>query len=143
MQRSRTIDIDAPPDVVWAIWSDVERWREWTRGVERTELLSKGPLAVGLRARVHQPKLPPAVWTVTELDPGRRFVWISDAPGGRFAGFHQVEPRGAGSRASLGLVYDGPVARLVGWLTASITERYLDYEAQGLKRASEARVASA
>jgi hypothetical protein len=37
----------------------------------------------------------------------------------------------------LAISFEGPVARLVGWLSRSLTERYLRLEAAGLKARSE------
>lgn len=139
MDRTRSIDIAAPPDIVWAVWSDIERWLEWTASVARVERFEQGPLAIGHRARVWQPKLPTAVWRVTKLEPGRGFEWESVSPGARVIGYHWIEPQGSGSRARLGVVFSGPVGLLVGWLTRSLTERYLGLEAAGLKARSEAR----
>ena len=43
-----------------------------------------------------------------------------------------------GTRAALTLHYEGRLARLIGRLTKGITNRYLNYEAEGLRRRSEA-----
>lgn len=139
MELTRSIDIHASPDVVWAVWSDVERWPEWTGSVSHIERFEQGPLAIGHRARVRQPKLPTAVWRVTKVEAGRGFEWVSASPGARVTGYHWVEPQGSGSRARLGIVFAGPIARLVGLLTRSLTERYLELEANGLKARSERR----
>ena len=139
MDLTRSIDIQASPDAVWAVWSDVERWPEWTASVSRVERFDQGPLAVGHRARLRQPKLPVAVWQVTKLEQGRGFEWVSASPGARVTGYHWIEPRGDGSRARLGVVFSGPIALLVGWLTRALTERYLGLEAEGLKARSEER----
>jgi hypothetical protein len=56
---------------------------------------------------------------------------------------HAVRPFGAGSRASLSVQFAGPVSRLAGRLTRSLTDRYLALEADGLKQRSEERAASA
>ena len=139
MQYSKTIDIHAPPEVVWAVWSDVERWPEWAASVSRVELLDPGPLAVGLRARVRQPKFPTAVWRVTDVREGREFTWVSTSPGAHVIGVHRIEPRAGSTRATAAISFEGPVARLVGWLSRSLTERYLGLEAAGLKARSEER----
>ena len=139
MELTRSIDIQAPPGAVWAVWSDVERWPEWTASVSRVERFEQGPLAIGHRARVRQPKLPTAVWQVTKLEVGRGFEWESVSPGARVIGYHWIEPQGSGSRVRLGIVFSGPIARLVGWLTRSLSERYLQLEANGLKARSEVR----
>ena len=143
MQLSRSVEIDAPPEVVWAVWSDVERWPEWTPSVSRVERLDPGPLAVGQRVRVRQPKFPTAVWRVTSVEPARSFSWVAESPGARVTGMHRIEPRpDGGSRATMGLRFEGPVARLVAWLTRARTDHNLDLEAAGLKRRSEARAAA-
>jgi uncharacterized membrane protein len=133
------VDIAAPPDVVWAVMSDVERWHEWTASVRSIRLLDDKPLAVGSRAVVRQPKFPPAVWKVTAIDPGRSFTWKSGAPGMWVYGHHSVRPAAGGSRATLGLHYEGMLGQLLSRMTRGITERYLALEAAGLKRRSEDR----
>ena len=139
MHLTDSIDIQAPPEAVWAVWSDVERWPEWTASVSRVERTGAGPLAAGQRARVRQPGFPPATWRVTAVEEGRGFTWVSESPGARVTGSHRIEPRDGGSRATLGIAFAGPIARLVGWLSRSRTERYLRLEAVGLKARSEAR----
>ena len=133
----KSIDIDAPADVVWAVMSDGERWPEWTASVTSVRRLDKGPLRIGSRALIRQPRFPPAVWTVTTLEPGHRFVWKSGMPGMWVYGDHSAAPITHGTRATLRLSYDGLLARIMGRMTHGITNRYLDMEAAGLKRRSE------
>jgi carbon monoxide dehydrogenase subunit G len=137
MTFSRVIDIAAPPSRVWAIMSDVERWSEWTASIASIERLDPGPLKVGSRARVRQPRLPPAVWTVTAVDPGRSFTWISDSRLAPASGHHAVEPAQAGSRATLSLRFETRLGAIVGRVSRRLIDRYLDLEAAGLKRRSE------
>ena len=117
--------------------SDAERWHEWTRSVTSIRMLDGNPIRVGTRALVRQPKFPPALWTVTALDPGRSFTWESGAPLIRVYAHHAVEPTPQGSRAALRLHYEGPVGRMLARMTRGITNRYLQLEATGLKRRSE------
>jgi hypothetical protein len=137
-----SVDIAAPPDVVWAIMADAERWHEWTPSVRSIRLLDGGPLRVGSRAMIRQPKFPPAMWTVTALDTGRAFTWTSGASGLRVYAHHSVEPAPVGARVTLRLHYEGVIGRLIGRLTRDITNRYLGFEAAGLKRRSEERAGS-
>ena len=142
MQLSDSIDIDASPEIVWSVWSDVERWPEWTAGISSVEFLDPGPLRVGLRARVRQPKFPAAVWHVMSMNvPGASpevgFRWVSTSPGARVTGDHRIEPRGQGSRVTLSVTFEGPVAKLVGWMSRKLSQHYLRLEATGLKARSE------
>jgi len=73
MAIERIIDIDAPREKVWTVMTDVERWPEWTASVTSVALLDKAPFDVGSHARLCQPRLPVAVWTVTVFEPERYF----------------------------------------------------------------------
>ena len=143
MQFSITTDIDAPPDVVFAVLGEVERWPEWTPTVTRVERLgdASAPLAPGARLRIVQPKVPPADWTVTEVEAGRGFRLVSHSPGATVEANHRVEPAGAGdrSRVTLSVTFRGLLGRLIGWMMRGLNERYLAQEANGLKQRSEAR----
>lgn len=143
MEISRTVEIDAPAEIVWEVWSDVERWPEWTEGVTRVEVLADDKtLAVGIRVRIGQPKFPTVVWEVTSVEEGRFFEWVSVSPGARITGRHKIEARAdGGSIAAMSLRYEGLIANLVARLTRSLTDRYIDLEAAGLKKKSEARAA--
>jgi hypothetical protein len=50
---------------------------------------------------------------------------------------HFIEPTPEGSRATLSLDLQGVFGGVFGRLTRGITERYLAYEARGLKARSE------
>jgi hypothetical protein len=130
-------DVDAPAERVWQVMSDVDRWHEWTPSIISIKRVGSGPFAVGSQALVRQPKLPPALWTVTAIEPGRSFTWASTGPGLRVVGHHQVEPSGARSRALLSLEFQGIFGGLLGWILKGINDRYLAFEVSGLKARSE------
>jgi hypothetical protein len=131
--------IAAPPARVWPVMSDVERWPEWTQSVTKVERLETGPMGPGARARVFQPKLRPAVWTVTDWRPGSSFTWESRTPGLRAVGLHEALPEGGGTRARLAVRFEGPLAGLVAWLAGGLTLRYIQLEAAGLKARAEGK----
>lgn len=112
---------------------DVERWPEWTASITRVKRLSPGPLQVGSRVRIDQPKLPRAFWRVTELRPGASFTWISRAPGVRVTARHTAEAIAIGTRVTLSIHYEGLLGALVARWTGDLNERYLALEADGLK----------
>jgi len=130
---SRTVEIPAPPALVWLVMADVERWPEWTPSVSRVKRLSFGPLQVGSRARIHQPKFPPAWWRVTELNPGAGFTWVSRAPGVRVVAGHRIEPAATGCRVTLSVRYEGWFGPWLARWTRDLNECYLGLEANGLK----------
>ena len=128
-----TVEVPAPPPLVWSVMADVERWPEWTPSISRVKRLSHGPLQVGSRARIYQPKLPPASWRVTELNPGVSFTWVSLAPGVRVTARHTTEACAIGSRVTLSVHYGGCLGALLALWTRPLNERYLALEANGLK----------
>jgi uncharacterized membrane protein len=136
---STTIDIKAPPQRVWAVLSDIEGWPEWTPSVKSVERLDSGPLVVGTRARLRQPKLRPAIWQITKVERGSSFTWTTRSPGLRVTAHHVIEPvkKGSASRVTLSVEFSGVLSPIVAWLTRSLNERYLGLEAAGLKRRSE------
>ena len=135
MRFEATIGVSAPPERVFDVYSDVERWPDWTQSVTSVERLDHGPLQVGSRARVKQPRLPVAVWEVTELVPGRSFTWVARGPGIVTTGSHAVTREANGERVKVtaSLEQGGVLGPLLGLLTKRLTNRYLDIEVRGLK----------
>ena len=134
---SISIDIKATAERVFDVMCDVTRWSEWTPSVTSIKRLDSGPFVVGSRAVIRQPKFPPALWTISAIEPGRSFTWFNRAPGIRVFAHHLVEPTTTGSRATLSLRYEGLFGEVLAWLADDITRRYLFMEAGGLKGRSE------
>lgn len=133
----RQVEVHATPDRVWAVLGDVERWPEWTASISRVNLYTGTPLEVGSRAIVKQPRFPAAQWLVTDVEPGRGFVWVSIGPGLTVTARHEIEPIVDGCRVTLSLEYTGFMARVVLRFTRGISERYVALEAAGLKARAE------
>lgn len=137
MHTEVIIDINAKPECVWDVLTDVERWPEWTSSVNSVQKLTEGPLAKGSRTRIFQPKVPPAVWTVTEIDPGRFFEWETSSPAINSVARHRVEATSTGSRVTLSVEQTGLFAVLIGFWLKRISLKYVRMEAEGLKKRSE------
>lgn len=129
-----TRQVDAPPERVWEVMIDVARWPEWTPTVTSVEPLDGGPLAVGSRVRIRQPRLATATWVVTEVAPGHRFTWEATAPGIRSVATHEVVAEGYGSRVSLAVTQHGPMGAVAALVWRRLTQRYVDLEAVCLGR---------
>ena len=131
-----SVTINAPIEVVWSVFTDVERWPTWASSFTSVELID-GPLRLGAKARIRQPRLPTVVWEVTEWEPGRARTWTARGPGARTDASHRLTEVGGGTRAEQSIVSSGPIGRLAAWVWRSLTRRYLAIEAAGLKRRSE------
>jgi uncharacterized membrane protein len=138
MITDNAVEIDAPATVVWDVYSDVERWPEWTASVTRLVALDGPGIAVGKRFEIKQPRMPKLVWQVTEVTPGASWTWVQRSPGGLTVARHDVIAESDGrTKVRLQIDQRGPVGALVGLLMRGMTKRYLELEAAGLKARSE------
>jgi len=133
-----SIRIDAPPDVVWSVMAEVERWPEWAASIRRVEPLDGATIAAGRRYRIAARGVPPAIWRVTELDEGRSFHWATTS-GIRITAGHAIEADGSRSKVMLSIATRGVLAALFGPPIALLSRRNMRLEAEGLKRRSEER----
>lgn len=120
--------------------ADVERWPEWTASMSEVRLVEVDRLAVGVRARVRQPKLPPTTLEVTALEPQRGFTWVAKSPGVTFVGTHALAATDQGVMVTLGVSFRGALAGVIGLFTSRMTRRCVQMEAEGLERRSESAV---
>ena len=138
MDLERSVDVAADLTRTWAALVDIESWPRFSRSMRSVERLDEGPLRVGSRARVRQPGSPALVWEVTVLRPHEVFTWVATTAGVRIVGDHRLAPNPDGTtHLTLGIEQSGALAGLVGALTRRRTSRFLDWEADGLRRAGE------
>lgn len=135
---STSAEIDATPEEVWAVLSDLEHMPDWTPSMRSVEIIDgPNPPDVGTQVRIEQPELPLAIWLMDEWDPPRHFAWITEAPGVTTQAEHLVEVLPGGrSRVTLAITQTGSLAWLVGGMVRKRTREYVDAELAGL----EARV---
>lgn len=133
-------EIAAPAEVVWQVFSAVERWPEWTESVTKLTALDGPELRPGARFEIRQPRFPKLVWEVTAVEPGASWTWVTRSPGATTTATHNVRPAGP-DRTVVEQVLDqgGVLGGLVARLMAATTRRYLEMEAAGLKARSEER----
>ena len=138
MFNEDSVEIDALPQLVWDVFSDVERWPEWTASVTSLVGLDGPVLAVGKRFAIKQPRMSKLIWKVTEIDPGSSWTWVQRSPGVLVSARHDVIAQPGGRtlvRQQLG--QRGVIGALVGRLMLKKTRRFLGLEAQGLKARAE------
>jgi hypothetical protein len=80
---------EAEPDAVWKLWTDVVRWPEWDVSKEISRL--DGPFEVGSVGWAKQRGNLGGTFTITELEPGRRWLTECPVPLGRVTFGHQLE----------------------------------------------------
>ena len=55
MHFEDSVEIDAPAQLVWEVFSDVESWPEWTASVTSLVARDGAGLAIGKRFAIKQP----------------------------------------------------------------------------------------
>lgn len=138
VEFNEEIMIAAAPTRVWAILAALEQWPTWTPSMSALECLEPGPPGIGMRVRITQPRLRPAVWEIDDWRSGRGFSWFTRSPGLRLYASHALEACEGGCVLRLCLRLEGLLARPVAWLAGRITRQYMAQEARGLKHQAEA-----
>ena len=136
MHIDNTLAIAAPVHRVWDLTIDIERWPTLTPTILSVERIDDGDLRVGSSARVRQPRMPLAVWTVTELEPLSRFVWEAQILGSRFVGGHHLTSMSDGTRNVLTLDVSGWTAGLLAVTAGSAMRQAIATENDGFRRAA-------
>lgn len=131
------IQIDAPPDIVWQVTEDIERWPTWTPTMTSVKRIDRGPIGVGTTAFVKQPGEPEATWVVTEFASGRLFAWETRRPGLRMLATHEVSASGDGTKNILRFEVRGPVAVVLWPVVRRTIGQVLKTENRALKKHCE------
>jgi len=94
-----SVDVDAPPDTVWHLVSDVRRMPEWSPELRRLVVLGHGAVRVGttlLGVNRRGWVVWPTTSTVTRLEPGRSIAWRTRESGATWT--YELEETGTGTR---------------------------------------------
>src|ERR1700730_12175406 len=81
---------DAEPATVWKLWTDVSRWPEWDLSKEIARI--GWPFASGTSGGAKQRGNLGAPFTITAMEPGRRWLSESPFPLGKIVFEHVIEP---------------------------------------------------
>jgi uncharacterized membrane protein len=138
VKLEKTIEVKAPRAKVWATLVAVQNWPLWTESMTSIERLDDGPFGMGSQVRITQPKLPVLVWQVVGFEPGVSFAWRATTRGVTTLASHRVDETADGqSTVTLAIKQTGPLAWLAGLALGGVTRRYVDMEAEGLKKYCE------
>jgi hypothetical protein len=133
--------IDASPEDVWAVLTDLGSWRDWDSGVDRVE----GRVALGERITVYATMIRnrPFVATVTELRPAEAMRWRGGLPAGLAVierTYHLDRQDDGGTVITVREDHTGPLAFLLDRSTPDLNPSFRQFCA-GLKTQAERRAA--
>jgi uncharacterized protein YndB with AHSA1/START domain len=127
-----SIEVSAAPARVWALFADVNRWKDWNSGVESIQI--HGPFATGTRFTMKPPGQDPLVSTLIDVEPNEVFTDETVVGETRVVVSHRLVPLPSGStRIIYSTEITGPSAEEVG---SMVTADFPDVLA-ALKRLAE------
>ncbi|MGI9578722.1 MAG: SRPBCC family protein [Microthrixaceae bacterium] len=123
MQGSVSLHIDAPPEKVWGLVSDITntgRFSPETFEAEWLEGASEPAVGVKFRGHVLRNGRPPAYWTVckiTDCEPGETFGFAVLGPGERVVNNwrYDFEPDGDGTKATESFRLESSLPTKIYW----------------------------
>lgn len=133
----KTSVINAHPGDIFKVLMDFGQWNQWTASITGMSILNNDRPGTGARIKVLQPKLPPAIWTITESLPDRSLTWEKRSFGLFMRSEHLIITDNNKVTVTIRMTYKGPLAGLFYMLTRSLTDRYMTMEINGLKRECE------
>jgi len=133
-----SILINANHETIWKQLSNVAAWADWLPTITSVKPLDDAPLKMGSRYAIVQPKLQPATWTVTLIEPPSRFTWESRMPGIVTVGDHILEHLEPDTtKVTLRITFSGFLSGLIGLMYGALTQNYIETEAKTLKQKTE------
>lgn len=140
-------DIGTPPEAVWELYCDANRYPELADPTQRTVHLSEGPMGEGYTYTEYGglgPFKGESEWTVTEFQPQRRQVHEGDDGTMRFHLEIDIEPTSTGCQLTQRFGVEPRGAAKVGiavlWplFMRRMLQRSMDRTVANFKKAAEA-----
>ena len=143
-----TKQVNAPPDVVFAVASDLAKAAEHVQGIERIELLTPEPVGVGTKwreTRKMMGKEATETLEITAFDPPRSYTVEADSCGCHFVSTFRFTPEAGGTRVELevGGHANSFMAKLMSPLSGLMMgtmKKMMDQDLEDVKRVAESRV---
>jgi hypothetical protein len=135
MKIEETIDIDAAPEVIFRIWSEVEHWNKWDPDTKESSL--HGPFAVGSRGRIVPAKGRGVSMQITECTPNRSFTVEASVPLFRMQFVHELIPKTNGTRVVHRVLFSGALTFLLGRVVGAQVRKGLPRTMKSLRQYAE------
>lgn len=107
---------------VWRLWTDVSSWRQWDQGLNDATL--DGEFVEGATGTIVPHSGPTTSFTITSLDPGNAYTFVTKLPGARLH-VHREFIDGPTTTFRHTVWFTGPFAWLWGRLAGRSFRRQL------------------
>jgi uncharacterized protein YndB with AHSA1/START domain len=140
VRSKRSIEIAAPPDVVWDVLTRFEEWPQWNPQVKSMSF--DGPVAPGSEFRW---KAGPGtiVSRLEQVEPPRYVRWRGRTMSIKAIHEWRLEPRDGGTSVETEETYSGLLARLFRGQLQKALDKALEEGLEHLKREAERRAGAA
>ena len=136
MQFEEIINISAPIEKVYSLYSDVENWYKWDPDVKNSSI--EGAFVTGAKGTLTPTKGPKAKIAFVQIVPGQSFTVESKLPLCTMFFEHEISERDANSISVVHRVkFTGFLAPVFGRLIGSQIKKGLPDTLLGLKKAAE------
>jgi hypothetical protein len=113
-----SVETEAEPAAIWALFRDVEGWKQWNSGIETIEL--EGPFAAGTWFTMKPPGSEPLRSRLVEVRENECFVDETRVDDLRVTVAHRLVPlSGQRTRVTYAVEATGPGAREIGPMIAA------------------------
>ena len=131
--RNQTF-IEAPPQIVWNIQTDINNWSAWQPGITESKL--ETPLTVGSVFRWKSGGLS-LTSTVQVIEPGQKIGWTGRALGAHARHIWRLMPQNNGTLGTTEESMEGWSIRLLKLISSKFLDNSLDTWLQNLKTKAE------
>ena len=128
------IEVEAAPEIVWDVLTDIANWPSWNPDVKSATL--EGRLAAGMQFRW---KAGPGTITSTlqDVEPPRRIDWTGSTFGIKAIHVYELEQRGGTTLVRSAESWDGFLVRVLRRSMANRSQQALDSGLRHLKIEAE------
>jgi hypothetical protein len=130
------IEVDASPEIVWEVFTDINVWPSWNPDVKSAVL--QGPLHAGTQ---FEWKAGPGTIrsTIQEVEQSRRIAWTGKTFGITAVHVYEFEPQGGGTIVESDESWDGLLVRLLRGRMTKTLQKSTDSGLRHLKAEAERR----
>ncbi len=130
-----TVETNAEPERIWAVWQDVENWNLWDSGLEFS--LLNGPFQSGTTGKL-KPRGGPVLRTrLTLVEPMSRFVDEARLPFARIVVSHSLRRFGDKTQVTHRIEMLGVLSWLFAILIGREMKKNLPHEMQEMVKRAE------
>lgn len=139
--------VNAPPEVVFSVASDLANAAEYVQGIERIELLTPKPIGVGTKWRETRKMMgqeTTETLEITAFNPPQSYTVEANSCGSHFASTFRFAPEANGTRVELEINCraDSFFAKMMSpfsGMMVGMMKKMVDQDLEDVKRVAESR----